>query len=127
MKTIRFLTPTIHGLLDYTAAIALLGLPWLLGFNGLALWLSVAGGAGLVAYSLLTDYRFGLIRALPFRGHLFLDLSAAAAFALAPFVFGWHGLVFAYYEVMAAGVLIVVAASRPEAKQRSRHYELDAV
>jgi hypothetical protein len=41
--------------LDYVAAAALIALPFLLGFQGIELWLSVAGGAGLIAYSLLTD------------------------------------------------------------------------
>ena len=44
MNGIRFLTPTTHGALDYAAAAGLIILPLLLGFSGLALWLSVAGG-----------------------------------------------------------------------------------
>ncbi|MFX6994770.1 hypothetical protein ABTH99_18115, partial [Acinetobacter baumannii] len=44
---LQFLTPTLHGVLDYLAAGALIILHVLLGLhrNGpLALWLSVAGG-----------------------------------------------------------------------------------
>ena len=110
--TFRFLTPTVHGLLDYAAAAGLIVLPFLLNLGAaspLAQWLSVAGGIGLVAYSLLTDYAFGVVDLLSFRLHLLLDLLAAAAFLVAPFVFGWSGLVLGYYLVMAAGVLVVVA------------------
>ncbi|MDX1507301.1 MAG: hypothetical protein R3358_03400 [Woeseiaceae bacterium] len=113
---IRILTPAIHGLLDYAAAAALIVLPFLLKLGDtapLALWLSVIGGIGLIAYSLATDYAFGVFRVVSFRGHLLLDLLAAVAFAAAPFVFGWGGLTLAYYLVMAAGVLVVIAVSDP--------------
>jgi hypothetical protein len=109
MNSIRFLTPTIHSVLDYAAAAGLIVLPILLGFDGLAMWLSVAGGVGLIAYSLLTDYEFGLVSVLSFETHLVFDLGAAVAFIAAPFVFGWTGLVMGYYFVMAAGVIAVVA------------------
>ena len=110
----RILTPTIHGLLDYAAAAALIVGPFLLNLGAvsvLAQWLSVAAGAGLVVYSLATDYAFGAFRLFSFRAHLVLDLLAAVAFIAAPFVFGWSGLVQAYYLVMGAGVLVVVALS----------------
>lgn len=35
--------------------------------------------------------------------------STPISFIAAPFVFGWSGLVFAYYLVMGTGVLVVVA------------------
>ncbi|KIC20311.1 hypothetical protein RA23_21815, partial [Leisingera sp. ANG-S3] len=49
----RFVTRTIHAYLDYPVAIALMGLPFLLGLgesNPLALWLSVA--TGIAAFAL---------------------------------------------------------------------------
>lgn len=117
---IQFLTPAVHGLLDYAAATALIVLPFLLDLgatSALALWLSVAGGIGLIAYSLATDYAFGVFPVVSFRGHLLLDLMAAVAFAAAPFVFGWTGLTLAYYLVMAAGVLVVVGVSQTETER----------
>ena len=113
----RILTPTIHGLLDYAAASALIVLPFLLGLaetSAIAQWLSVGGGIGLITYSLATDYAFGAVGLFPFRVHLALDLAAAVAFAAAPFVFGWTGLTQGYYLVMAAGVIVVVALSKTD-------------
>ena len=114
MNTIRFLTPTIHGLLDYAAAGGLIVFPLLLGFEGLTLWLSVAGGIGLIAYSLITDYAFSVASVISFKTHLILDLAAGAVFIAAPFVFGWTGLVMGYYFAMAAGVSAVVVLTGPE-------------
>ena len=114
MSKIQFLTPTIHSALDYAAAGGLIVFPVLLGFDGMSLWLSVAGGVGLIIYSLLTDYAFGVVSVISFKVHLVLDLTAAAAFIAAPFVFGWTGLVMGYYFVMAAGVIVVVALTNPK-------------
>lgn len=114
---LRILTPTWHGLLDYAAAAGLIVLPFVLDLGASSLtahWLSVLAGVALVGYSLATDYAFGIFGAISFRAHLVLDLLAAAAFIAAPFLFGWSGLVLGYYLVMAAGVLVVVALSRPD-------------
>lgn len=106
---LQFLTPKLHGALDYIAAGALIVLPFLLGLQGIELWLSVAGGSGLILYSLLTDYAFGIIKLVSFDLHLLLDLAAGVAFIVAPFVLGFGFLASIYYPVMAAGVLAVVA------------------
>ena len=113
MTSIRFLSPKIHGALNYGAAAALITLPLVFGFDGLARWLSVAGGAGLIGYSLLTDYTFGAASVISFRTHLLLDLAAAVAFIAAPFALGWSGFVMGYYFAMAASVLAVVGFSNP--------------
>ena len=110
----KFLTPALHGLLDYAAAAGLIVLPFLLDLGAaspLASGLSVVAGIGLVAYSLATDYAFGVFRVLSFRAHLMLDVAAAIVFLAAPFVFGWRGLLLGYYLFMGVGVLAVVALS----------------
>lgn len=106
---LQFLNPSLHGALDYIAAGALIVLPFLLGFQGIELWLSVAGGTGLILYSLLTDYAFGMIKLVSFDLHLLLDLAAGVAFIVAPFTLGFGFLASIYYPVMAAGVIAVVA------------------
>lgn len=108
---LQFLSPALHGVLDYLAAGALIVLPFLLGFAGIELWLSVAGGAGLILYSLLTDYRFGLVGVLSFNLHLVLDLTAGVALFAAPFLLGFGAVATLYYPVMAVGVFVVVTFS----------------
>jgi len=110
----KILNPQVHGWLDYAAALALIVAPFVLGLTALALWMSVAAGVGLVLYSLLTDYSASLAKLIPFRLHLLLDGLAALAFIVAPFAFGWSGVVMTYYLVMGVGVLMVVALSANE-------------
>jgi hypothetical protein len=110
----RFINSSLHGILDYAAAIALIALPFILGLEEqsvLAHWMSVMAGVGLIAYSLLTAYAFSLAKIIPFKGHLILDTIAAAFFIGAPFVLGFEGVVAIYYWVMGVGVVAVVALS----------------
>lgn len=109
---LRFISPTMHGLVDYGAAVGLILIPFALGLgesNSMALWFSVATGAAVVVVSVLTDYRYGLFRTIPFDGHLTIDLLAATAFMAAPFLFGFEGLDAHYYWINAAVVYLVVA------------------
>ena len=117
---IQFLNAKYHGALDYLAAGGLIAFPFLLGLGSdsvIALWLSVAGGAGLILYSLLTDYAYGLVKVIPFNLHLMLDLSAAVAFIIAPFIFGFGTLATIYYLAQAGGVTLVVLATQRAPKQ----------
>ena len=115
MNRFNLIKPDLHGVLDYAAAAGLIALPFLLDLQSqsiLAHWLSIIGGLGLILYSLFTDYLLGLKGVFSFRAHLRLDLAAAALFFLAPFIFGFQGIVTGYYLVMGAGVIIVVALSQ---------------
>ena len=119
MNKIQFLTPKIHGILDYVAAVGLIGFPFLLALEGIALWLSVGGGVGLIGYSLLTDYTYGTLPIFSYGTHLALDITAAIAFFASPFIFGFQGATLVYYFVMGAGVTAVVAFSNPGVGEQS--------
>jgi hypothetical protein len=112
----RFLSPTIHGFIDYAAAIALIVAPFLLlpdTAPAIATWFSVAAGSALILYSLITDYSASVRKALPFSVHLIIDLLAGIAFVAAPFVLGFEGITKLYYLVMGAAVILVVLVTDP--------------
>ena len=114
---LRFVTKTIHAYLDYPVAIALMGLPFLLGLGSsspLALWLSVVTGAAALVLTLLTDHETGVIRVLPYSFHLAVDFMVGIVFVAAPFVLGFVGLDAWYYWANAAAVLTVVSLHKPE-------------
>lgn len=119
---IRFLTPTMHGVVDYAAAAGLILMPFLLGLGDsapLAKWLAVGTGIAVIAVSLSTDYRLGWLRILPFKGHLAADLAVAVLFLLAPSLFGFSGIDAYYYWANAAAVFAVVAVSQPSEAARA--------
>lgn len=113
----RFISPRVHGFLDYAVAGALIGAPLLLDFAAYsvaAAVISIAAGAGLVIYSLLTDYSAGIRNLIPWRTHLTLDAIAAVALLVAPFALGFGGLARGFFATVAIAVLAVVATTQVE-------------
>jgi hypothetical protein len=95
---------------DYLLGALLVVAPWLFGFadGGAETWVPVALGAGVVLYSLLTDYELGLVRRIPMRAHLGLDLAGGAVLAASPWVFGFADEVWLPHLVL--GLLEIGAA-----------------
>jgi hypothetical protein len=63
----------IHGVLDYMTAAFLHTLPRVTGWSRPVTALLDAAGASATAYSLVTDYELGALKALPMKAHLTLD------------------------------------------------------
>ena len=110
----RFISPTLHGFADYSAGISLILMPGILKLgesSPLAYWLSVITGVAVLLASSLTNYKLGLLRKIPFQGHLAIDLLVALAFISTPFFFGFSGIDSYYYTFNAVVVFTVVALS----------------
>ena len=87
----RFVPTRVHGMADYLLGALLIVAPWLFRFadGGAETWVPVVLGAGVVLYSLLTDYELGLVRRIPMPTHLWLDLAGGAVLAASPWVLGF--------------------------------------
>jgi hypothetical protein len=86
----------VHGVVDYATSGALLAAPELFRLKKVrssALAPRVAGAAS-TAYSVLTDYELGVVKALPMKAHLALDAAGGALLAASPWVLGYrrHGV-----------------------------------
>lgn len=115
----RFVTKTIHAWLDYPVALALIVLPFLLGLgdsNSLALVISPIAGVAAFLLTVLTDHHLGLVRVLPYKLHLAVDLAVGLVFLAIPFVLGFSGLDAAFYWLNGAAVVVVISLSKPEAE-----------
>ncbi len=118
----RFISQRIHGTLDYAVALALISVPLLLDFAAVstaAAIVAIAGGIGLVVYSMITDYSAGVRELISFRTHLVLDAIAASALIATPFVVGFAGAPRAFYLTVGIAVLIVVATTRLEPDEQT--------
>jgi len=114
----RFVTKTIHAWLDYPVAIALIGLPFVLGLgasNPLALAISPVVGVAALLLTVFTDHHLGVVRVLPYKLHLSVDLAVGVLFLLLPFALSFSGLDAAYYLLNGAAVVAVIALSKPDA------------
>lgn len=101
----------IHGILDYLMGALLIASPWVLGFHagGAETWVPVVLGAGVIVYSLFTDYELGAVRRLPMTTHLWLDALGGVLLAVSPWVLGFDERVWIPHVVF--GVLEVAAAA----------------
>ena len=105
----RVIPTRIHGMLDYLMGLVLIAAPWLFGFadGDARQWVPVILGAGVILYSLLTDYELGIARVIPMPAHLGLDVLGGAFLALSPWLFGfaddiwWPHVVFGLLEIGA--------------------------
>ena len=87
----RVISTRTHGAIDYLTGARLLLAPALLGISdepAAARGLRAAGLAAM-AYSLLTDYEFGLVRIIPMPAHLAMDATSGVLVAASPWLFGF--------------------------------------
>lgn len=116
----RFLPTKIHGALDYLVGFALILAPVLFHFEGVggaAVWVPRILGIGLIAYSLLTNYEWGMAKVVPMSYHLVVDFVAAALLAASPFLFHFNHLGLNAWlpdVVVGVTVLAVVAVSQTQ-------------
>lgn len=114
---IGFVTKTMHALLDYPVAIALIAGPILLKLGSshpLAFWLAVGTGVAAFILTLFTDHMLGVIRVIPYSFHLAVDCLVGVVFLIAPTVLGFHGLDAWFYWANGAAVLFVVGLHKSE-------------
>lgn len=109
----RIITSRVHGMLDYLVGVLLILAPQVLDLGAGAesrvlVWLGVAA----IGYALVTRYELGLLRLLPFRGHLGLDLVHAAILTSSPWVLGFAERVWAPHLVLGLMEFGVVALSQ---------------
>ena len=88
----------------------LIASPWIFGFsnNSSATYVPVALGLGTLIYSLLTDYEPGLVKVIPFKVHLVLDVLSGMLLAASPWIFGFASQVSMPHVVL--GLLEVIAS-----------------
>jgi len=113
----RLIPSRIHGFLDYATALLLIAAPWLFNFagNGAETWVPVVLGIGVVAYSLITAYEWGVSPLLSMRTHLIIDALGGALLALSPWLFGFADRVWAPHLFVGLFELAAAALTRPVA------------
>ena len=112
-----FVTKKIHAYLDYPVALALMSLPFLLGLgtsNPMAWKLSLIVGIAALILTLLTDHQFGVLKIIPYKGHLIVDGMVGGLFVIAPFLLAFEGMDAYYYWINGIAVLTVVSLHKPE-------------
>ena len=120
------ITIQIHSILDYCIGATLLLAPYVFGFSGVYFAHDVFTviGLAILGYSLLSDYRYSWVRAVPFSMHMTFDVVSGIFLVLAPWIYGYHELLTpfqsALHWIMGFGLMGVVTFSeREERKPRT--------
>jgi len=128
MKSIRFIPTGIHAYFDYIGGIGLLAAPFIFNFysvGGAAVIVPMVLGAGLILYSLLTNYELGIpgVKFIPMWMHLVFDFVASAFLALSPFLFGFIKLspnAWLPHIIAGVGVILLVLVTQTRYQPRAR-------
>src|SRR4051812_20420828 len=118
----RVIPTRVHGVLDYATAIVLIAAPWLFQFddNRRAMLVPVVLGLGIILYSLLTDYEFGIAHIIPMPGHLMLDVLGALLLIASPWIFGFSDDIWWPHVAIGLYELVVVVFSQSHRPDRLR-------
>lgn len=116
------LSTKLHGITDYaTGALLLAGST---GLEGTPRRVARAVGASVLGQSLFTDYELGLVRVIPMRVHLALDMATGAALAVsagAPAGGGARGVMSRLVPALAGlGEVATALMTQPEPPRRWR-------
>lgn len=99
----RKVIPTnAHAFIDYGAAVILLAGPWILAFQDIqtAKFVFVASGALVIILSLFTRYEGGVIRVIPMKFHLTMDVILGLFLLLSPWIFGFNDRTWLWHVLM---------------------------
>lgn len=103
----KFISTSIHGILDYALALLLIATPWLFGFVDIGTEpesvIPILLGIGVALYSIFTDYEWGAVRGLSMTAHLWIDALGGLFLALSPWIFSFASEVYLPHVIL--GVL----------------------
>ncbi len=110
----RILSRRAHGALDYIVGVLLILAPRLLGFDngGAEQRVPEMLGIAIIIYSLLTNYELGLVKLIPFRAHITLDVLGGIFLALSPWLFQFADRVWVPHLVVGLLELAVALMTR---------------
>lgn len=117
----RIIPTKVHGILDYLIGILIIASPWIFNFHrgGAETYVPVLLGAGVIFYSLLTNYELGLIKKITMPMHLGLDILGGAFLAASPWLFGFADYVFLPHLIF--GILEIGASVMTQTSPEESH------
>lgn len=101
----------VHAVLDYATGLVLILAPDLLQFSeigGAAVLAPRIIGLGIILLEMITDFELSLVKLVPMKVHIIVDILAGVLLALSPYLFGFNDeKVNAWLPHMLVGVMII--------------------
>lgn len=109
------LSPFVHGVAEYVAAVLAIAAPFLFGFESdAATAVSIVVGVAFLVVTASSDLPTGLARTLPVTIHAVIDVIAAVFLIAAPFLFGFNDETAptAFFIILGVAHLLLTIATR---------------
>jgi hypothetical protein len=125
MNQSRIIPTSVHGVIDYLSAILLFLAPNLFGFadmDGPAVLIPRVLAVAILLMALSTNYELGLLKLIPMRTHLLVDVVASIFLAISPFLFGFSdepANVWLPHVVVGVAYLIISLLTQTEPARRT--------
>jgi hypothetical protein len=110
-----FISPRVHGVLDYPLAAVLIAGPLVLSFGDhAATVIALVFGGGATVLAIGTAWSTGVVRVIPPLLHGYADVAVTVAMIVLPFAVGFSGDTTAllFYVIVGAGGLLATLATR---------------
>lgn len=104
----KFLSPRLHGYLDYGVVLIFLAAPTF-GLSGVPAFIAYSLAVVHLGVTLLTAFPLGLAQVLPFRLHGMIEFVVSFALIALPWVLGFSAVPAArnFYVIMSALIFLV--------------------
>lgn len=104
----------IHAVLDYATGLLLIVAPYLFDFanGGIAQWLPILLGVVIIVISLFTRYELSVVKLIPLRVHLGVDVVGGLLLAASPWLFGFADLIWWPHVVVGLVEIVVPLLTR---------------
>jgi len=110
-----FLSPFLHGVVEYVAGILFIAAPFLFGFESdAATAASIIIGIGILVVAASSEGPAGLAKVIPVGIHVVLDFAVVVVLIAAPFLFGFSDETnpTAFFIVLGVVHLLLTIATR---------------
>ena len=103
----KFISPKVHGIIDYLVVIFLLASPTIFGFTGLLATFTYALAIVHLLLTILTNYNLGLIKVIPFTFHGTIEfIVGVALIVIAYTLFNDNAVGKLFYVIFGTVVLL---------------------
>lgn len=124
----KFIPTYSHAVIDYVLVIVLLAGPYISGFQSLTVAATVCFISGGLAalLSIFTANEGGLVRILPMKHHLVIDIMLGIFLMLSPFILQFSSEIYFFHVFIGAIILGSAIYTRPDVIQRAAPVEKHA-
>jgi len=117
----KFLSPRVHGTIDYLFVALFLLAPTIFGFSGLPATLATGIAVVHLALTMCTAFPLGVLKFIPFPAHGWFELIAGSTAVLSPWIFSFRECEAAknFFLISGVGMLAVWLLSDYSASRAS--------